>query len=833
MNNWEEGEEEEFYESLDRVLSSSCSSTSASDDDGDYGYSQQHCRRSRFCTPPAASFDVWLSEPGSVEERRRRLLHHLGLAADPSLSLGNHSSRTPLPREGEIERSVSSGAYCSRPNAARACSATAAFSRSRSDGSVESALVSRHRKPTAGKPPLFGRSRPAMTVNVEEVEGAGSGAGDDEDVHEFVIKNLDNGKEFVVKELGEDGMWNTLREIGSGRHLSVDEFELCVGSSPIVQELMRRQNGEDRGNSSGRSDDKLKDRLGSSGGARPKRRSNWLKGLKNVVAAGNQRDRRSSDEKDTSSEKGGRRSSSATDDSQDTPQWIRGGPERVKVRHYGKSHKELTALFLNQEIRAHNGSIWAIKFSLDGRYMATAGEDCIIHVWQVLEHERKQELLVEEPREENGNGNVLLVANRNSLTDEMISSGCLEGNHWDKKGRTKVPHGRKFLSSDVVVVPEHVFTLSERPIYSLVGHLDDVLDLSWSESQFLLSSSMDKTVRLWNLASSSCLKVFSHNDYVTCIQFNPIDDRYFISGSLDAKVRLWSVPDRQVVDWIDLHEMVTAVCYTPDGQGALVGSHKGNCHLFDTSDNKLLQKNMIDLQNKKKKSSQKKITGFQFASGSSSEVVITSADSRIRLVDGNTLIHKFKGFRNTSSQISASLTANGKYVISASEDSQVYVWRYDADTHPNRSKGVVTLTQSYEHFRCLDVTVAVPWPDVRLSSGRISGYDEGKQSSINCTANSKSNSAMVTDAGDQDSPFSQAYRCLNTTTDHVSDRMSATWPEEKLLPTSGKHSFHRSGDLSGGSLLVQSRLAWGMVIVTGSRGGEIRVFQNFGLPVRV
>lgn len=53
---------------------------------------------------------------------------------------------------------------------------------------------------------------------------------------------------------------------------------------------------------------------------------------------------------------------------------------------------------------------------------------------------------------------------------------------------------------------------------------------------------------------------------MTCIQFNPVDDRYFISGSLDEKVRIWSIPDRQIVDWTDLHEMVTAACYTPDGQ---------------------------------------------------------------------------------------------------------------------------------------------------------------------------------------------------------------------------------------------------------------------------
>src|SRR6266508_1218062 len=77
--------------------------------------------------------------------------------------------------------------------------------------------------------------------------------------------------------------------------------------------------------------------------------------------------------------------------------------------------------------------------------------------------------------------------------------------------------------------------------------------------QYLLSSSMDKTVKLWHITSPSCLKTFSHTDYgkiypplalftvshsasgtlnfplltcitVTCIQFNPVDDRYFISG---------------------------------------------------------------------------------------------------------------------------------------------------------------------------------------------------------------------------------------------------------------------------------------------------------------
>ncbi|KAL4557213.1 hypothetical protein LXL04_035386 [Taraxacum kok-saghyz] len=72
-------------------------------------------------------------------------------------------------------------------------------------------------------------------------------------------------------------------------------------------------------------------------------------------------------------------------------------------------------------------------------------------------------------------------------------------------------------------------------------------------------------------------------DAVTCIQFNPVDERYFISGSLDSKVRILSIPDHQVVDWNDMKEMVTVASYTPDGQAAIVGSYKGSCCLYDTT----------------------------------------------------------------------------------------------------------------------------------------------------------------------------------------------------------------------------------------------------------
>lgn len=53
---------------------------------------------------------------------------------------------------------------------------------------------------------------------------------------------------------------------------------------------------------------------------------------------------------------------------------------------------------------------------------------------------------------------------------------------------------------------------------------------------------------------------------MTCIDFNPVDDKYFISGSIDGKVRIWEVLACQVVDYTDIREIVTAVCYRPSGK---------------------------------------------------------------------------------------------------------------------------------------------------------------------------------------------------------------------------------------------------------------------------
>jgi WD40 repeat protein len=53
---------------------------------------------------------------------------------------------------------------------------------------------------------------------------------------------------------------------------------------------------------------------------------------------------------------------------------------------------------------------------------------------------------------------------------------------------------------------------------------------------------------------------------VTCVQFNPAKENRFISGSIDGKIRVWNIRKCSVVDWADTRDIVTAVCYRPDGK---------------------------------------------------------------------------------------------------------------------------------------------------------------------------------------------------------------------------------------------------------------------------
>ncbi|KAL1222750.1 COMPASS-like H3K4 histone methylase component WDR5B [Cardamine amara subsp. amara] len=482
----------------------------------------------------------------------------------------------------------------------------------------------------------------------------------------------------------------------------------------------------------------------------------------------------------------------------------------TRVQSFKKRFKELSSLCNGQEFSAHDGSIVVMKFSHDGKYLASAGEDCVVRVWNIIEDERRD--------------------NEFEVAESDSSSDCIYFGMNDDKSQIeplkteneKIEKSRRLLrkksESTCAVLPSRVFSISETPQHEFQGHKGEILDLSWSDKGFLLSSSVDETVRLWRVGSSDeCIRVFSHKSFVTCVAFNPVDDNYFISGSIDGKVRIWDVSHFRVVDYTDIREIVTALCYSPDAKSAVVGSMTGECRFYHTIDNQLQLDREISLHGRKKVPS-KRITGFQFFPGDSDKVMVTSADSQIRIISGIDTICKLKkasSLRTTlMSPTYASFTSDGKHIVSTIEDSGIHVWDYSQPNKKASSHKPKTI-RSYEGFLSDNVSVAIPW----LGQGKEDGF---------CS--------FIADIDRKIAHLLVPMDCFSPM------KGSTTWPEEKLV--AGAAAAAISATVSSRSKLRLLRSVcqnvngstphlWGLVIVTATWDGRIRVFHNYGLPIRV
>nr|NVI79807.1 putative WD repeat-containing protein 44 [Cucujiformia] len=174
------------------------------------------------------------------------------------------------------------------------------------------------------------------------------------------------------------------------------------------------------------------------------------------------------------------------------------GEQNIKLKT-SNSHKgpyEFETVEHVQEIKdQHEGAIWCMKFSRCGKLLATAGQDKILRIWVVrdafqffqnMRTKYNAEKVSPTPSQESLVSHNSTEINVNPATFETTNSN---------------------ENSKLVFMP--------KPFCTYSGHTSDLLDVSWSKSYFILSSSMDKTVRLWHISRKECLCCFQHIDFVT------------------------------------------------------------------------------------------------------------------------------------------------------------------------------------------------------------------------------------------------------------------------------------------------------------------------------
>lgn len=327
-----------------------------------------------------------------------------------------------------------------------------------------------------------------------------------------------------------------------------------------------------------------------------------------------------------------------------------------KLKAHHKGTKEFNQLKMLQDMSGvHTGAVWTMKFSPCGKLLATGGQDNMLRIWVLkaayphfddMRTKYADVRVSPAPSIESLNS----IVSENSVGDFLTQAQTMSDEDKDAP----------FMS---------------RPLCVYKGHASDVLDVSWSKNYFILSSSMDKTVRLWHISRRECLCIFQHIDFVTAIVFHPKDDRYFLSGSLDGKLRLWNIPEKKVTMWNEVSSLITTANFCHNGKFAVAGTYDGKCIFYTTEQLKYYtQIHVRSTRGKNAKGS--KITGVEPLPGED-KILVTSNDSRIRLYDLRdlTLTCKYKGCTNNSSQIKASFSPKSKYLICGSEDHFIYIWK--------------------------------------------------------------------------------------------------------------------------------------------------------------
>ncbi|MEE6496619.1 hypothetical protein FKM82_002436, partial [Ascaphus truei] len=471
-----------------------------------------------------------------------------------------------------------------------------------------------------------------------------------------------SGREFTDEEILASVMIKNL-DTGEEIPLSLAEEKLPTGINPLTLHIMRRTK-EYISNDAAQSDDeeKLQSQQTDADGGKLKQKTTQLKKFfgKSVKRAKHLAEEYG--ERAVNKVKSVRDEVFHTD--QDDPSssddegmpYTR--PVKFKAAHGFKGPYDFEHIKVVQDLSGeHTGAVWTMKFSHCGRLLASAGQDNVVRIW-VLKNAFDYF------------NNMRIKYNTEGRVSPSPSQESLNSSKSDTDG------GACSGADDTDPDDENA-PFRPVPFCKYKGHTADLLDLSWSKNYFLLSSSMDKTVRLWHISRRECLCCFQHIDFVTAIAFHPRDDRYFLSGSLDGKLRLWNIPDKKVALWNEIDgqtKLITAANFCQNGKHAVIGTYDGRCIFYDTEH--LKYHTQIHVRSTRGRNRVgRKITGIEPLPGEN-KILVTSNDSRIRLYDLRdlSLSMKYKGCVNSSSQIKASFSHDYTYIVSGSEDKYVYIW---------------------------------------------------------------------------------------------------------------------------------------------------------------
>jgi WD40 repeat protein len=323
---------------------------------------------------------------------------------------------------------------------------------------------------------------------------------------------------------------------------------------------------------------------------------------------------------------------------------LRGGKEAVVAGWARLVILDLETAKVVRVFDCPNGRITHVSVSPDGKRLLTTGADGTdgrVRLWDVA------------------SGKLVRVFDN--------SAGALDVAFLPDGRRFLMSHGKELRLADVE---------TGEVLKSYRGHVYGVTSFALvPQSSFVVSGSLDETVRLWRLPDPPPEKVGEvrrferHDGTVRAVAYSP-NGRYILSGSGwpdgDKTLRLWELATGKEVRRFEGHTTnVNGVAFSPDGRRALSGSDDNTVRLWDVSTGKEIRRFTGHTSS---------IHGAVAFSPDGRRALSGSADKTIRLwnVETGEEIRKFEGHENWINGVAFS--PDGRRIVSGSTDNTIRLW---------------------------------------------------------------------------------------------------------------------------------------------------------------
>ena len=248
-----------------------------------------------------------------------------------------------------------------------------------------------------------------------------------------------------------------------------------------------------------------------------------------------------------------------------------------------------------KEFKGHSKVVIASDFSADGKYLATAGGDRQIIIWDVKSGKEVKRLI--------GHRNLVFDLAFNSDGTQLVSASW-DGTigTWDLTADSyylkdlggNSPYKVGFTPDDLYIVSGDLHNRLEfwesdavESFRNLVGNSDIVGDYAFNaDASQIVSACWDGGVKVWDMNSGmqkARLKI--HKGSVYAVDWSA-HSGFVASAGADNNIVIWNPKTNEIISTLQGHnDAVTDLKFTPDGTKLISMSAEGQIKVWNVSDN--------------------------------------------------------------------------------------------------------------------------------------------------------------------------------------------------------------------------------------------------------